>query len=357
MSKFVKHGSIFTVAANESLDVRDKLPVGTYTVKQNPQTGEFYLEQVGGYELKGKIYGDTLKQADRIIRTFESRSESTGVLLSGEKGSGKTLLAKKLSLLGQEKGYPTIVINNDWCGEQFNLFIQTISQPVVVIFDEFEKVYDDDHQEALLTLLDGVYPSQKLFILTSNDRGRVNSHMMNRPGRIFYRIDYAGLDRAFVTEYAEDNLENKKHIQALCQVSEMFAKFNFDILKAIVEEMNRYDESPQEAMQILNAKPDGYPETFKQRLVVDGKDVPFSDISGGEEIRVSATALNTSIYYKGDGVDEDGDQNWNTAQFTVMDMKTAGNGVFTYENKEGQKLTLTRFQPESFKWDAFGYAA
>ncbi|HRZ82907.1 MAG TPA: hypothetical protein P5069_10620, partial [Candidatus Hydrogenedentes bacterium] len=45
--------------------------------------------------------------------------------------------------------------------EAFNTFMQAIEQPLVVLFDEFEKVYDDQEQQALLTLLDGVYPSNK----------------------------------------------------------------------------------------------------------------------------------------------------------------------------------------------------
>jgi hypothetical protein len=36
----------------------------------------------------------------------------------------------------------------------------------------------------------------------------------------------------------------------------MFAQFNFDMLKALVEEMNRYDESARDALRMLNAKPE-----------------------------------------------------------------------------------------------------
>jgi hypothetical protein len=358
MSKFVRNGSMFSVNSNASMDVYDELPVGTYTVKWTPQTG-YFLETVDGYELSGKIYGDTLKQADRILNTFEVRTaNSTGVLLSGEKGSGKTLLAKKLSLLGQEKGYPTIVINGPHCGEDFNVFIQTISQPAVIVFDEFEKVYDKNQQEALLTLLDGVYPSQKLFVITCNDRYRVNSHMMNRPGRIFYRIDYKGLDRAFITEYAEDNLKNQDHIPALCHAAEMFTQFNFDLLKAIIEEMNRYDESPSDAMKILNAKPDNTPETFEYTLHVDGVEVKGDDLPHSNKLHTSPLALEETIYYYAPGTekDEDGDRDYTTAEFESTDLKNVSHGVFTFENKEGVTLVMRRFQARQVNWDTLGYA-
>jgi hypothetical protein len=79
-----------------------------------------------------------------------------------------------------KQGVPTIVINAPWCGDKFNTLIQSIQQPCIVMFDEFEKVYSSEEQEAMLTLLDGIYSSKKLFLLTSNDKWRVDSHMRNR---------------------------------------------------------------------------------------------------------------------------------------------------------------------------------
>ena len=85
----------------------------------------------------------------------------------------------------------------------------------MVLFDEFEKVYDSDEQEEMLTLLDGVFPSKKLFVLTCNDKWRVNQHMRNRPGRIFYMLDFTGLDEDFVVEYCHDNLKNLANIDGV----------------------------------------------------------------------------------------------------------------------------------------------
>jgi hypothetical protein len=38
-------------------------------------------------------------------------------------------------------GVSTIVMNEPWSGERFNAFIQSIRQPCIMLFDEFEKVY------------------------------------------------------------------------------------------------------------------------------------------------------------------------------------------------------------------------
>jgi SpoVK/Ycf46/Vps4 family AAA+-type ATPase len=96
---------------------------------------------------------------------------------------------------------PTIVINQPLVGKKFNSFLQTISQPSIILFDEFEKVYEQSaEQEAILTLLDGVYPSKKLFLLTCNDTAKINSNMKNRPGRLFYFLKFKGLDQRFFRE-------------------------------------------------------------------------------------------------------------------------------------------------------------
>ena len=86
--------------------------------------------------------------AERVLSTFESRPAATGILLEGEKGSGKSMLLKLLSINARKAGMPTIVINSPFCGDGFNTFIQSISQPAIIAFDEFEKIYNRDDQES-----------------------------------------------------------------------------------------------------------------------------------------------------------------------------------------------------------------
>jgi hypothetical protein len=259
----------------------EELPAKTYAVKVD-EAG-FFLEEIGGFTLPPKLYGNATKHRDRILNTFEERPAGTGVFLEGEKGSGKTLLGKAISLEGLKRGYPTIVINTPFAGEAFNTFIASIRQPKVIFFDEFEKIYDEDKgvQEQILTLFDGVYPTKALFIVTVNDSWRVDSHMKNRPGRLYYMLKFDGLDRAFVKEYAEENLNDKTQVEGVLSVATLFRKFNFDMLKALIEEMNRYNESAREAMTMLNTKPtSGDMGRFDITLFVDGKIVKNNEDAG-----------------------------------------------------------------------------
>jgi hypothetical protein len=68
-------------------------------------------------------------------------------------------------------------------------------------------------------------------------------------------IEYKGLDSSFIEEYCNDRLDAKEHIRQIVRLSMLFDQFNFDMLKALVEEMNRYKETPNQALEILNAKP------------------------------------------------------------------------------------------------------
>ncbi len=352
MSYFLKSGNTFKVSNKQAMDLHEKLPVGTYTVGFDKMSGQFYLEQIESFELSGKIYGNATRHADRILRTFLSRPNATGVMLTGEKGSGKTLLTKKIAIDAAEQGIPTVVINQPWAGEGFNAFMQMIDQPTVIVFDEFEKVYDRETQEQMLTLLDGVYPSKKLFMLTCNDKWRVDAHMRNRPGRIFYMIDFKGLDAEFIREYCNDTLNAKEHIEKICQIAALFSEFNFDMLKAMVEEMNRYNETPTDVLKLLNAKPEFSDESnYKVELQIGGIEIDGEKV---EQTQWRGNPLTKGVHldYKVFEKDEDGteDWNWEGVRFTAQDLKQVDstNGKFIFMNEEGARLVLTKVKEKTY---------
>ncbi len=210
---------------------------------------------------------------------------------------------------------------------------------------KFEKVYDREKQEEILTLLDGVFGSKKLYVLTVNDKWRVDSHMRNRPGRIFYLLDFKGLDVNFIREYCEDNLINKQYIDQICSLTSLFGEFNFDMLKALVEEMNRYGETPTEALEMLNAKPE-YDEGAKYEIKL---------IDGGREISSVSPEIwrGNPLAVKGVNIEYDTDPNddeaeWKDLRFTPENLINLNSqeGKFVFESK-GARLILTRVKDKA----------
>lgn len=328
MTYYIRNGNQFKVASEDSIDIQKELPVGNYIIKEDPY-GSLYLESIDSFDEPPKLYGSTKRTAERIIRTYLDRPNNTGVLLTGEKGSGKSLLAKTISIDSAAIGMPTIVINSPWVGDRFNKFLQDIQQDCVILFDEFEKVYDKQSQETILTLLDGVFPSKKLFVLTCNDKSRIDSHMTNRPGRIFYLIEFSGLEETFIREYCEEKMNNKAKIDKLCTIiSCLFSEFNFDMLKAVVEELNRYDEEPQEVIQMLNVKPEfSYPVTYN--IIIEGIDkndvVQHPDSWRGNPMTTSFSLVVS--YTKND------EENWNECHLNAgcLQKFDAQTGRFFYK--------------------------
>lgn len=326
MTHFFASGEKFNVASDAAIVIYDKLPTGNYLVKIDPFEN-LYLEAVESFSIPERLYGNTSELTKKILTTYHSRDQSTGVLLTGEKGSGKTLLAKNISKIAAENEIPTIIVNSDWHGDKFNKLLQDINQDCIVLFDEFEKVYNSKEQQAILTLMDGVFPTKKLFILTVNDKWAVDSHMRNRPGRLFYCIEYKGVDSEFVTEYCNENLKEEllTHVSKIVRLSAMFENFTFDILKALVEEMNRFDETPEQALKYLNASPEGEVNTqynvkiFKvgvEQKVVYGSVFTGSPLQRGHAVElenndynyspsdlVEIDLLNGKYHYKVDDVD------------------------------------------------------
>lgn len=345
-------GSRWFPTNRDNLVTHEQLAAGVYNVLFDPDIG-FYLDRTDSFTPYKKVYGDAQKHCDRIFNTFKDRHGNTGVLLTGEKGSGKSMLAKLLSIRGETEGVPTLLINSPFANDHFFNFMQAITQPCIVTLDEFEKVYDDEHQQRVLTLFDGVYASNKLFVVTANNKYKVDAHMRNRPGRFFYSIDYKGCTPEFIREYCNDVLVNKSHIEGVLTVGAMFSDFNFDLLKALVEEMNRYQEDAFDAVRLLNASPSAdNTGTYRGTLSCDGVDITkefhndnirFNPVTGGE------------YTVQRDVADKD---EWEYLHYNQSNLVKADveEGVYQYRWQEDGhifEVTWTKQIPEAFNFDKY----
>lgn len=303
------------------------------------------FEMSPAFELPPKLYGHHAQHAERILHTFLKRKATTGVLLAGEKGTGKTMVAKLVATKASEMDIPVLLINAPMAGDAFNSLLASFEQPVVCVLDEFEKVYDKDKQQELLTLMDGVFAGQRLFLLTTNDKWKVDLHMINRPGRLYYNLEYEGVETDFVRDYCEDNLKYKPHADGVVLLASLFSEFNFDMLQAIVEEMNRYGEDASQVLKWLNCKMIvSREDRFSiMSLVVEGKRIEKDDLHQHGIWKGNPMTDFIDIVYI-DGKDEDGTNNYESCGFSSSDLEQMDvrTGEFIYRNTDGGFLKLRR---------------
>lgn len=229
---------------DDSMQTYDHLPAQAYTVCFHPQQG-FWLEKFSELEINEKIYGVHTEKVNKVFNSFKGFARNLGVILSGDKGIGKSLFAKLLCIKSIENGYPLIIVNSHIPG--IATFLSEIEQEVVVLFDEFDKTFyagrsndntAKDPQTEMLTLFDGISMGKKLFVITCNNLSSLNDYLVNRPGRFHYhfRFDYPQAEE--IREYLQDKLDEKYWTEINDVIS--FSKkinLNYDCLRAIAFEL------------------------------------------------------------------------------------------------------------------------
>lgn len=196
-----------------------------------------------------KIYGKD-GFPERVIKTFNETRQNIGVLLSGLKGTGKTVQAEQICNLSK---MPVIIVSQNI--PNVSQFLASIRQNIVVFIDEYEKVFGDS--SALLTLMDGVISSpeyRRIFLLTTNENN-ISDALINRPGRIRYHKTFGNIHETVVKELIEDLLlpERKNFEVELMDYLRRLDICTLDIAKVIIDEVNRFNEGPTSFSTIINA--------------------------------------------------------------------------------------------------------
>jgi SpoVK/Ycf46/Vps4 family AAA+-type ATPase len=172
------------------------------------------------------------------------------VLLNGLKGTGKTVTAK---VICNKLNLPVILINENPEGGGIPDFLNEIEQDVIVMMDEYEKVFGEDAE--LLTVMDGVLTStsRKLFMLTTNNT-YINENLLQRPSRIRYQKTFKDLSPEVIEEIVDDLLKYKKHKGELISAISNLEVITIDVVKSIIEEVNIHNEPPSVFMDVFNVK-------------------------------------------------------------------------------------------------------
>ena len=99
----IRMGEVYRVFDN-GIEVSRTLGAGTYEVGFSMQQG-FFLNSVRMPDVgKMKVYGKMNERIEKVMRGFSIADKNLGVILSGEKGIGKSLFAKLVSIRAVAEG-------------------------------------------------------------------------------------------------------------------------------------------------------------------------------------------------------------------------------------------------------------
>jgi SpoVK/Ycf46/Vps4 family AAA+-type ATPase len=249
-NNWVQSGSDFFV--QEVTNQTRNLPNSVFKMNMTPQ-GQLYLSHIQDeFNFPYKVYGIEENFINRVITAYENTTGNLGVLLNGVKGTGKTVTAE---LICNRLNLPVIIINADF--PNLASFLNDIQQDVIVLFDEFEKVFPNDYRSGskLLSLMDGVLKTdyRKVFLLTTNNL-YIDDNFVQRPGRIRYLKTFRNLDMKAIMEIIDDKLqisELRKEVIAFISQLELIT---VDIVSSIIQEVNIHRESPEVFADVFNVK-------------------------------------------------------------------------------------------------------
>lgn len=247
MSNILKRGNLLSLTGPASITPR--IPSGTYNLDIDPETREFRLFERPRFQMPEKIYGGIDHFAERAITTHAKMQQGIGVLLSGPKGTGKTVTAKGIAIGSK---LPIICVTIPATGMQFLNFLEELPDACCIFIDEFEKVYHKEpDRDGMLTILDGVGTSRHLFVLTCNSE-KVGEYFLNRPGRIRYHRKYRQLSPEIIHEIIRDKVKDKKMREAIEQFVAELGQISPDALVSLIGECLMHNEHPHVFAEYFN---------------------------------------------------------------------------------------------------------
>ena len=251
-SHFVKNGNVITpkpAGSDYNLKAGD-----VYRLVEDKYTDLLYITEDKAFEFPKRYYSTKEDDAfaTKVINTFNKTEKlTTGVLLSGMKGSGKTLMAKKIA---EKSKLPIIVVDKDVRATDIENFFAQMSIDVCVIFDEIDKYWNSRY---LLGFLDGVKPScKKLVICTANEEKEIDEYLNDRCSRVRYKRAFNALSKQVVSGVLNDIIKDKKKAEAATEfIINNIRVVSYDNVIIFGEEVkNNPDESFESIIADLNVE-------------------------------------------------------------------------------------------------------
>jgi len=219
----------------------DHVPPYVYTLGLigNPMDGHELLlkKDRKNFNVPPKLYGDNHDYLSMIYDDWRETEGAIGAMLYGKKGCGKTVLSEMIGNKILQNDVPVFLINTKIPAHMIKMTLAACPNGAMVLFDEFEKIYEEDDQKELLILFSDSDLKKVLFVMTVNDAGEINDFLINRPGRVKFWIHYEGIDDRVVSELMEEMKVPKVLRSGIREwARDLGEEVSFDIMKFVCKE-------------------------------------------------------------------------------------------------------------------------
>lgn len=213
----------------------DHVPAMVYRARMT-RDGLVLVKDRPNFTLPQLRFGKHNRYFSAICAQYDPLGSSTGVLLAGQKGSGKSLMAEELGNWMIKRDLPVVMIDDDLCHHTVNLIIRAVG-PCMILFDEFGKVYADlEKRNRLLTVFSDTSYVGVMFVITGNTNEEFGEYLVHRPQRFRFSISYdAGVDSELAVDVLKRmQVKEEMHEALLAYVESQHGGLNIDSFLAVV---------------------------------------------------------------------------------------------------------------------------
>lgn len=241
--KFLKVGKNVSFKFNTNGLECDLTPGMVYNIKVDSYTRVVSLEETAPFSMPSKVYCTSRDRRfiDKVLNSYKlSENGFTGVMLSGLKGSGKTIMAKSIA---NESNLPIINIDKSIRPWALKVLVELLCDTnICFMFDELDKLLEDYDDSALLQILDGADTKGKHMILfTCNNEECISEYLVDRCSRIRYWRKFGEISPSLIMEILNDKLNDKKEVESLTDfIKDNFEICSFDNIASFINEVNNY---------------------------------------------------------------------------------------------------------------------
>lgn len=255
-----------TIQLIDESNLVDHIPPRCYRPCFDDNGNLILVKERLNFTLPQKIYGEHTKYFSRITASYDPSGRPLGVMLTGDPGTGKSLLAEAIGNWMINRDLPVMLITDAMSGNTLDR-IATLVGPCMFYFDEFEKVYNEKAKaESILTFLSSTKHEGILSLVAMNEVEDLPEALFNRPQRFLYCIKYdTGLTQSAVMEIM-DFMKIPEQFHAAFVEYGKFGNINYDAFLHVVrasaglktiEEIREYcsilnvPDFPRESISIL----------------------------------------------------------------------------------------------------------